>query len=113
METNRIDVGDYIRPGYGCTLKIDIGGRTLYNFDPKSGILEISIGSRNLKSLLNLIGEIPKTGRDIELPSTIGYAATFKGVKKIKSFRRTKNNAPLLNREFIRKLEGILKRDKT
>ena len=60
--------------------------KTVYDFDPKSGVLKISISPGDLEILLQQLGGIPDSGRDLILPSpnpVDGTASTlnFTGVK--------------------------------
>ncbi len=74
---------------YGCTTREEINGQTLYNFNPESGILQISMSLGDLEILLRKVGKIPEDGKDIEiqlpLPFGVDGPARFQGVKRIES----------------------------
>jgi hypothetical protein len=97
-------------PGYGCTTIVGDGKKTIYDFNHETGILKVSMNSRNLKSLVSMVGQIPESGKDIILPTPLeyGYVATFKGVKKIKSIKGLEENEYMLGREFLEKIKSHL-----
>ena len=97
----------YLRAGYGCTTLVEVGGRKVYEFDRETGVLQVSMSPDNLSSLQRLIGIVPEDGRDIELPSPLGYIANFKKVKSIVPMVRNHGETRFaLDETFLKGLES-------
>jgi len=61
-----------------------IGERTLYYFNPKTGVLQVSMSPADVKILLReLVGELPPEGRNLEFSLYDLDIARFEGVKRI------------------------------
>ncbi|MEK6984386.1 MAG: hypothetical protein AABX33_07465 [Nanoarchaeota archaeon] len=70
---------------YGETLSVEINGKTLYRFNPQTGVLQVSMSPGHLEILVEQLGGLPMEGRDIKLP-TPAFAngpTIFRNVRKV------------------------------
>ena len=83
---------------YGCTTSMEINGQKMYAFDPKTGVLQVSMPPGDLEILMKQIGDLPSTGRDLALPTPFfaDGPARFKGVKRIEPIPGLKENEYLM-----------------
>jgi len=84
---------------YGSMNYFEIDGKRLYDFNPETGVLQVSMRPGDLEMLMEQIGEIPENGRDLVLPTPFVGPARFKGVKRIESISNLKEN------EYLMKLQ--------
>lgn len=75
---------------YAYTTSFEIDGKKLYDFDPKTGVLRISMSPSDLEVLLEKIGEIPAGGKDFTLPAPIS-PVSFRSVKRIEPIQEQEN----------------------
>jgi len=66
-------------------VRYGIGERTLYNFDPQTSVLQVSMSPADVEILLReLVGELPPEGRNLRFPyHPFSDPARFEGVKRI------------------------------
>lgn len=86
---------------YGTMTSAKINGQKLYNFNPETGVLQVSMSSEDLELLGQQIGEIPETGKDLVLPIPYGIEgpARFKGVRSIEPMPEVKEGEYLITLE--------------
>ncbi len=96
---------------YGTMTSAKINGQELYNFDQEKGVLQISMSPEDLEILGKQIGEIPKTGKDLILPTPYGLDghARFKGVKSIETMPDVKEGEYLMVLEEVKPKKGLLR----
>ena len=68
-------------------LEVNFGDRTLYKFNPKTGVLQVSMEPAELERMIAQRGGIPKDGRPLVLPSVAGVpqSGSFRGVTRVES----------------------------
>jgi len=83
-------------PVGSCNISAEIDGKKMYNFNPETGILQISMSSSDLEILLQQVGEIPESGMDLRLqlplPFGVDGPAMFLNVKRIESIPGVKRD---------------------
>ena len=78
------------------------GKLLFYDYDPRTGVLQVSIRSGDLEKLLARIGPIPEEGIDVTLPRPPlnPSPVAFKGVKQIIPFPGLKEGEYLWSPKF-------------
>lgn len=75
-------------PDRTWSLSYSLNERTVYRYDPKTGVLRLSISPSDLTVLSSVIGELTPDGKDITLPIGLPLHSgpiRFKGLKRIES----------------------------
>ena len=81
------------------TTYFEINDQVVYDHDLERGILRISASPASLENLKRAIGEIPKEGKDLDIPDFLGIGITtrFRAVKAIESIPGLKEDEYLLS----------------
>lgn len=74
----------------------EINGKKMYNFNPETGLLQISINPSDLEILSQQLGKIPESGMDLRLQLPLPFGAdgpaVFPHVKRIESIPGVKKD---------------------
>lgn len=91
--------------GYAQLTNLKINEEKLYNFDPETGVLYISIKDTDWDSFKKKIGDIPPEGKEIVLPTPPSTVpGIFSGMKEIKPFPESEVGEYLLKPEDLVKI---------
>lgn len=93
--------GQYMLRPQGCRYPrlthFEINGETLYDFDQKTGVLQISASPSDLEILVEWLGPFPEMGKDLTVPCPFEGFLHFKGVKRLESMHGVKEGEYMMN----------------
>lgn len=92
--------------------RYEIDGEKLYEFDPKTGVLQISMSPEDVEFLLEEIDEIPEEGKTLTLPTPLSPdISPYLPEVKFKNFSSREYDGPIADGparfQGVKKIESI------